>query len=186
VTNARSSMMRLIATIVWAVVVTFVAGCLFDASWPPPLPEGRSDGWNKRNAQQLTEQDLTANIGDWQYEKSVDGETLGWGPNLVDGKQVIPMNIFMVELVPDVQVDNFFVVEDYGSDYTLVALDKTKEHRLCLAYNGITAEGAQIQTTAMFPGTRAQVGENVYELRRDGWYLGEELMHSVTAVPPSR
>ena len=167
------------------VMVTFVAGCLFDASWPPPLPDGRSDGWAKRTAQQLTEQDLTANIGGWQYVKSVDGETLGWGPDLVDGKNVIPVNIFTVERVPDVQVENFFVVEDYGSDYTLVSLEQAKEHRLCMAYNGISAQGVQIETTAMFPGTRAQVGDKVYELRRDGWYLGEEKLHSVTAVTPS-
>lgn len=179
-------MMKLMACIVWAVVVTFVVGCFWDATWPPPLPGDSSGAWKQRTARDLPEQDLTSEIGDWQYVKSTSGETLGWGPDLVDGKNVIPVNIFMVERVPDVQVENFFVVEDYGSDYTLVALDKTKEHRLCMAYGGLSAEGVQIQTTAMFPGTRAQVGENVYELRRDGWYLGEELMHEVTAVPPTQ
>lgn len=183
--NSRRSVTRLVGSFMWAIVAVFLAGCWLDATWPPPLPGDSSDAWKQRTAWDLPQQDLTSNIGDWQYVKSASGETLGWGPDIVDGKSVIPVNIFMVDVVPDVQVDNFFVVEDHGSDYTLVSLEKDKGHRLCMAYNGISAEGAQIQTTAMFPGTRAQIGDNVYELKRDGWYLGEELLHKVTAVSPS-
>jgi len=126
---------------------------------------------------------MSFNMDGWQHVKSADGEALAWGPDIVDGTSVIPVNIFTVEQVPDVRINNYFVVEDYGNDYTLVRLEKGKGHRLCMITD-ISAEGIQLETTATFPGTRAQIGDNIYELKPEGWYLGDVLLHPVIAVPP--
>ncbi len=169
-----------------AAVIVLLFGCSQDAAWPPPLEGDTGDGWTGRSLKGVSTPVFEPHIDGWQHVKSAEGEAIGWGPDIVDGEALLPVNIFTIDQMPDVRINNLFVVKDYGRDYTLVALNRDEGHRLCMAYRGISAEGILIETTAIFPGTRARIGDRIFELKPDGWYLGDTLVHHVTAVPPNR
>ncbi len=73
-----------------------------------------------------------ATFSDWTYVFAADGKkVIGWGACLTSG-EVIVSNIFTKEVPSDVSVKNSFIAESFGDQYTLIKLDPSKDHKLCI------------------------------------------------------
>lgn len=135
----------------------------------------------------------------WAYVYS-DGEkkeVVGWGPCLTSG-EIIVSNIFTQDVPSNFMVENSFDAEDFGPRYTLITLDPSKGHRLCIwlklpdtgmrVSGGITKLGSGevggkvadsidstddlLFNTAGYIGTTATFGDKKFLRQKDGWYLG--------------
>lgn len=159
-------------------------GCRRKIEWPPPIGQSQGKAWFEHTIKDLPSSERSAKFGGWGSVRAGDDRGIySSGPCLVEGEILIGENIFMLEKVPYLSAENFFVVVDYGKDYTLIRLEEKAGHRLCLAEGGINVGGIQLESTASLPGSRVVVGNRVYEHRRDGWYSGGQLVRAVESVP---
>lgn len=131
------------------------------------------------------------------YSDGKEKEVVGWGPCLTSG-EIIVSNSVMQDVPSHFMVENSFDAEDFGPRYTLITLDPSKGHRLCIWLKvpdtGMRVSGGLTKfcsgelggkvadsmgstddllfNTAGYIGTTVTFGDNKFLRQKDGWYLG--------------
>lgn len=153
-------------------------------NWPPPLDDTRTGDWSARSRIDLPETERSAEFEGWGSATAGDGGGIYTsGPCLVEGEILVPENIFLIDVLPDLEAKNSFAVVDYGNDYTVIRLERDKGHRLCLGQRGVDEAGIHLESTAALPGACVTVAGQIYEHRPDGWYVEGELACPTQIAP---
>ena len=142
-----------------------------------------------------------ATFGSWAYVYSGPDKkkVVGWGPCLTSGEVLVP-HIFVAGPPRDELVENSFLAEDFGTAYTLIKLDSSQKHRLCVLYRPPQPKGIMMigrmglsgkaevggkctisekedsffVSTATYVGTTAAIGGASLYRKIDRWYGGEK------------
>jgi len=133
------------------------------------------------------------------YSHGKNKEVIGWGPCLTSGELIVS-NIFIKSVPSDRMVENSFNAEDFGPNYTLIKLEPSKGHRLCIwikeqdsgmrispskavtkfgsgeiggkCTESIDSTDDLLFITAGYIGTTATFGDKKFVRQQDGWYYG--------------
>jgi hypothetical protein len=121
----------------------------------------------------------TAKFGSWSllFKDSDRSRAIAWGPCLNDGEVIIP-NMFIIDSVLKIWIDNFFIAEDSENNLLKVKLTDKNTHKLCIFVD----DKRRFVLTAAYPGTKVLYKEKIYERKQDGWYADGSLLYQKTTA----
>ncbi|PQA88198.1 hypothetical protein CW354_07785 [Marinicaulis flavus] len=85
-------------------------------------------------------------------------------------------NIFLFPVRQDKFLDTEFIVVAYNDEKTSIRVRPDTDDRFAFLEVMTEIDGRReraLDFSSMMPGARAHVGDAIYELHKDGWYLGE-------------
>jgi hypothetical protein len=116
-------------------------------------------------------QDAVLNFKDWVNVKVNGEEHMAFISK--NGKAKLSSNLFSPDKPMEGSIDNQFEVVYFDENQTLISADSTKNDKIIFIYLGI----GNLKETFSYPGMHVRYQGKVYELRKDGWYLNNRIIH---------
>lgn len=130
-----------------------------------PSPRGTGDAWT------------------FVYRSREDAaarkDSVGTAVLMNEREYEVPYNVFQAEPAKDLYVESQFEVLYADGDRTQIRATKAAGDGIALQMGRFNPNrGRDYDTLLVVAGTRVRCGEAVYEIRREGWFLGGELKHA--------
>jgi hypothetical protein len=147
--------------------------------WPPPPSEA------------FTSDSKVPVLGEGDAEPKFCGDTTIYNDNrltvaaegearvgyvMCDGEFELPYNIFTITTAGDGYVNNAYQVVSFDDSHTRIKMVGSENHRLVYEVDPVARYAGLVDfiMTPTYEGTRVLYNDKIYEIRGDGFYVGDQ------------
>jgi len=149
-----------------------------ESRWPPARPDTVSSIPDSLIGKlQMGSGDFGQGWG-YVFRDSAMSRQVGWGPLIASGTLDLPFCLFNIERPIALYAPNQYEVIDFDSSMTRVRIEAASGDQVCMWLDDDRGIFHTPSDALLYAGSRVRLSGQVYELRKDGWYLTGQCVHA--------